>query len=465
MSTRYDLILRNVVTIERGACDVALADGYIAATKARIEAFGPERDCGGNLLLPGLIDHHIHLLATAAKLQSADLSGLVREEAIVRRLREAASKLLPEEPLRATGYDERALAIPGRAELDCWVADRPLRVQDRTGALWLLNSRAVAQLGNPPWPDCVETDDSGEPTGRIWRGDGWLRERLGSRPPSLAPLAAQLSRLGIIGVTDTGAANGASEAGLFERSRESGQLPQKLQLMGTEDMPEGTGYRRGPLKLLYDERDLPPLDIVADRIRRAREQGRAVAAHCVTEGELSYFLAALDIAGGSRRGDRIEHGSMIPAGAIGEIAKRGLTVVTHPSFVHDRGDRYLETIDDDARQDLYRLASLEAGGVNLAGGSDAPYGSFDPWLAMRSGATRRTVSNRPLGSDEALPPDRILQMYLLPFDLSTGVPRTVSPGAAADLCLFDGTVRDLVHDARAERVLLTLIDGRPVFEQ
>jgi hypothetical protein len=33
----------------------------------------------------------------------------------------------------------------------------------------------------------------------------------------------------------------------------------------------------------------------------------------VTEAELVFFLAALEAAGGAQDGDRIEHGSLIPA--------------------------------------------------------------------------------------------------------------------------------------------------------
>ncbi|MEQ1463695.1 hypothetical protein, partial [Salmonella enterica] len=88
----------------------------------------------GCTLLPGLHDHHIHLLATAARRQSVDLAGLLASDAIAAKLRAA-----PAATLRAVGYDERAAGIPDAALLDRWEPDRPLRLQDRTGALWVLN--------------------------------------------------------------------------------------------------------------------------------------------------------------------------------------------------------------------------------------------------------------------------------------------------------------------------------------
>lgn len=459
----YDLTLRNVATPAGEICDVAITNGRIASIGSKLGAKGPELDAAGSLLLPGLIDHHIHLLATAAKLVSTDLTGLVREDEVIRRLREAAQAPAAGSMLRATGFDERAFNLPNRRDLDRWLPNRPLRMQDRTGALWLLNGLAIERLGSGPWPDCVEIDEGGQPTGRIWRGDAWLRDRLGTERPPVAQLGTELARLGITGVTDTGAANGPSEAALFNDLLATGELPQKLQLMGDETLPVSALFCRGPLKLLYDERDLPPLEEVARRIAIAREQGRAVAAHCITEGELVYFIAALDLAGGARPGDRIEHGSEISDAMIPEIVARGLAVVTHPAFVHDRGDRYLETVAREEIAGLYRLASLETAGLCLAGGSDAPYGSFDPWLALKAAKCRRTARGRVLGESEAMAVERALDLYLRPFSLSDCASRSVESGGAADLCLIEGTSQDLADCPDAGRVTATIIDGKVVY--
>ncbi len=458
-----DLIIRNAVMPVGGICDVAVANGRIANIGSKLDAKGPELDAAGNLLLPGLIDHHIHLLATAARLESADLSGLVSEDEVIRRLREAEQVLAAGAMLRATGYDERAFDLPDSRDLDRWLPDRPLRMQDRTGALWLLNGLAMERLGTGPWPDCVEVDERGEPTGRIWRGDAWLRERLGAELPPVAKLGSELARLGITGVTDTGAANGPSEAALFNELLASGELPQKLQLMGDETLPVSDHFRRGPLKLLYDERDLPPLEEVARRIDIAREQGRAVAAHCITESELVYFIAALDLAGGARPGDRIEHGSEISGAMIPEIVAHGLAIVTHPAFVHDRGDRYLDTVAREELGGLYRLASLETAGLCLAAGSDAPYGSFDPWLALEAAKYRKTAQGRVLGVSEAMAVERTLPLYLRPFGLSDCTSRTIEPGAEADFCVIEGSLQDLADCPDAGRVAATIVDGKVIY--
>src|SRR3546814_8023407 len=94
-------------------------------------------------------------------------------------------------------------------------------------------------------------------------------------------------------------------------------MPQRLTLMGTESLSAGEGYALGPVKLLLDDADLPPVQTVAARIAAARSPGRNVAAYCVTLGELLFYLEALAQAGGSQPGDRIEHRAMYAASLIG----------------------------------------------------------------------------------------------------------------------------------------------------
>ncbi|MCM3418159.1 amidohydrolase family protein [Sphingopyxis alaskensis] len=421
MMLRFDLVIRNARTQDGRAVDVGICEGRIAAMDERVSGKGPEYDAAGQILGPGLHDHHLHLLAAAARRESVDLSGCRNADAIVDRLRRATGT--PVTWVRAIGYDERVAGLPDRAVLDAWLPDRPLRIQDRTGGYWLLNSAGVRRLGGPPFPACVERSADGEPNGRIWRGDAWLRGRIGGQPPSLAALGATLARWGVTAVTDAGASNGAAEAALL-----AGALPQRLTIMGTEALPAGEGYRLGAVKLLLDENDLPPLAQLAARIDAARRLGRPVAAHCVTLGELLFYLGALDQAGGTKPGDRIEHGGRIAYSLIDDIAAAGLIVVTQPNFIHDRGDRYRAQMQDDELGDLYRLGSLIRAGVAMRGGSDAPYGELNPWIALRAATDRRTQRGHVIGIDEAIGREAALALY------EAGA---LHIGGPADLMLYD----------------------------
>jgi predicted amidohydrolase YtcJ len=299
--TRYELIIRNVRTLAGAPLAIGMKDGRVAALGEAVDGHGPGYDGKGCTALRGLHDHHIHVLATAAAIDSVDLSSCTTVDAVKASIQRAAQNKRPSAWIRATGYDERVAGLPDATQLDGWCSGHPLRMQDRTGAYWLLNSIGVSLLGGPPWDGAVELDGRGKPNGRIRRGDAWLRQRIGSTPPDLTALGTQLARWGVTAVTDATAHNGPEEAALL-----AGALPQRLTLMGSEALAADHGYVLGPLKLHYDEAHLPDVSSIAARIRTARSQNRAVAAHCVGLAELLCFLAALDEAGGSRDGDRIE---------------------------------------------------------------------------------------------------------------------------------------------------------------
>jgi cytosine/creatinine deaminase len=59
----FDLILRNarIAGREDTALDIGVKDGRIAAVEPALGGAGPEEDAGGRLVLPGLIETHIHL--------------------------------------------------------------------------------------------------------------------------------------------------------------------------------------------------------------------------------------------------------------------------------------------------------------------------------------------------------------------------------------------------------------------
>ena len=82
---------------------------------------------------------------------------------------------------------------------------------------------------------------------------------------------------------------------------------------------------------------------------------------------------------------------------MAELARLGVTVVTQPGFIADRGDDYRRELASEL-DDLYRVASLQAAGIPTVCSSDAPYGPADPWAVMRAAAQRRTPAGEVLGA-------------------------------------------------------------------
>jgi predicted amidohydrolase YtcJ len=451
-----DLVFREVEVGGRGPLDVAVYGGRIARVGLRLDVRGAvEIDGGGGALIPGLWDHHIHLFGLAASLDSVDVSpAAVRDADGLRRAFLAAS---PGSWIRAVGYDDAVAGPLDRARLDALAPERPLRVQYRTGSLWALNSEGVRRLGRGPFPPGVELTD-GEPTGRIFREDRWLRERIGAAPPSLARVGRMLAGFGVTGVTDATVTTDAASAQALAQAVRQGDLPQRLRLMSGADLPADGAYAVGAWKIVLDDASLPDPAEPAAAMRRAHAAGRAVAVHCVTAAELAVALAAFAEAG-TVDGDRIEHGGVVDPAGRKAIAELGLTVVTQPVFVADRGDRYRAEVEPGDQPFLYPAASLIEAGVKVAGSSDAPYGSPDPWRGLRAAVTRETAGGAVLTAAERLTPERALQLWLGAPDDPGGPPRRVQEGSEADLCLLHTPLAEALDAPSAELVRATFVGG------
>jgi predicted amidohydrolase YtcJ len=453
------LVIRDVEVEGRTGLDVRIEQGLISRIGPRLGGGCDEIDGGGGALIPGLIDHHVHLFALAAQADSIVLDDAADQRAVADRIRAGAAARPAGAWLRATGYHERMAGVLDRAALDALAPRHRLRVQHQTGSLWILNGLALEAVACDDAPPGLERDDAGAPTGRLWRGDAWLRSRIGGEAPPLAPIGRRLAAYGITAVTDASVTTDATAAVRLARAVRSGELPQRLTLMagGPLAAPGDDAFSVGAVKILLDDHALPPLDDIIATVVQARAWGRAVAVHCVTAGELAVTLAAF-AAAGARPGDRIEHGGVIAEAAIAEIKRLRLAVVTQPAFVHERGDRYLAEVAPDELGDLYRCASLLAAGVSVAGSSDAPYASADPWTGIAAAIERRPLGGHVLGAGERVSPAAALALYL--GAVPAGPLRRVTAGAPADLCLLDAPLGDVLDTPGADRVRATLVDGR-----
>ncbi len=470
------MLIRDVELPARGRrrFDVRITRGHIetilpAHSNATASAIVQGR---GGLLLPGLCDHHLHLFATAAALHSVRCGPpTVHDGAeLEAALRTAARKNTG--GLRGVGFHESVCTNLDRHWLDRVVPDQPVRIQHRSGMLWIYNSCALQQLDDAllsPLPAGVETDANGFWTGRFFDLDAWLGQRLARSWPALGALSQQLAAYGITTVTDAGVRNAAPEWRALDAAASAGHLLQRVNVMGSEalhaDLPTASGMlSTGPLKIYLRESALPALDELVARIRGAHTAGRCVAVHCVTRVELILALAALREAG-VQPGERIEHGAVMDEHALALSASLGLCVVTQPHFIAERGDRYREEVAPSDWPHLIRGGSLLAAGVALAAGSDAPYGNFDPWASMRAAVERRTGEGVVLSPDECLSAGQALPLYCGTAHSPGAGITPLTPGQVADLCLLDVGMDELIADLDARHVALTLRAGSVIYSR
>ena len=448
--------------------DVRVEGASVAALGRDLTAPGDDViDAGGAAVIPGLHDHHIHLLALVAA-QASVMVGPpeVRDAAaFAGRLRHAAAGTPAETWVRAVGYHERVAGLIDRWALDAIVAHRPVRVQHRSGALWVLNSEALRLAAIEPamvgLPDGVERDRSGRVTGRLWRVDEWFRDRIPGDPLDPTSVGRQLLRRGVTAVTDATPTEDRAHVAVLERACRAGFLPQRVVVTGGPALPPGASpeLERGPVKLVIPDHAPVAFDDVVAGVRAARALGRSVAIHCVTRVAVVLALAALEEVG-SQAGDRVEHGAVLPLDVAGRLAALGVTIVTNPGFVAERGDEYLSDVEAGDVDDLWRCRSLLNAGVAVGAGTDAPFASPDPWAAVAAACDRRTRSGRRLGPAEAVDGRTALNLFLAPLEAPGGPPRSVTAGAPADLCVLTEPLDVVLADPEAACVAATVRAGR-----
>lgn len=156
---------------------VLCTDGTIAAvgTREQLEKEAGDAeviDLKGKVMLPGFIDPHSHFTQVASGLMQADLDGADSTEEIGHRL----NQFVQEHQLKegawviAKNYDTNLMPQqknPGIAELDQFIGDRPLVIQQKSGHMGLFNSAAMKYLG-------ITMDTPDPQGGRIGREDGHL---------------------------------------------------------------------------------------------------------------------------------------------------------------------------------------------------------------------------------------------------------------------------------------------------
>lgn len=442
--------------------NIAISEGTIVNPGDTTQTLDRTIDLDGRAVAPAFRDDHLHIMAVARSLTSVDLSPeTLREQGGLRSVLQNARSQLRDGWIRGVNYDVAASGPLNREAFRSLGVSGPIRVQDRTGILWMLDDEGwqllnVAADDIPAGAELAE----GAPTGVLRREDVWLRQRLAAVDRSdqhqvrsqhdsalnWQPLRELLPRLGLVALTDAGANNTQAELELLANAN----LPCALRAMTRDwDVVAQPGVTLGPVKVLLDDHDLPDLDELSDRVHTAHRAGRGVAIHAVTPTQIAFVVNA-----GIGPSDRIEHGSQIPNGLLDAVVATGATVVMQPGLLWNRGDRYLEQLDAQEHHELIRVHTLMSRGVPVRFSSDAPYGPIDPLIGIRAAVSRTTKSGNVVGENEAIALGHAVEAYAA----NTAM---LSVGTPADLVIMSGTWTEVI--AGSASVALTMRNGEIIF--
>ncbi|WAJ45661.1 amidohydrolase family protein [Mycobacterium sp. Aquia_216] len=392
-------------------------------------------DARGGTVLPGLHDHHVHLRSAASALDSLMLGPpRVRTKD---QLAQALSNAAPSADgwIRAIGYHQSVAGELDRAALDAVLPDIPVRVQHRSGALWILNSPALRLLGMTEHPD-----------GRLRATDRWSAA-LPREHTDLTELGRRFTAVGVTGVTDATPDLDADDMVSLLVAHRRGEFRPQLSFLAPGKI------------ILHDDR--LDVDALIGWIADQHADGQPVAVHCVTAAQLVVTIAALRAAGSHPR-DRIEHAAVVDDDNLADLAdlseSNGLTVVTQPNFIAERGDQYLAEVPAAEHPALWRVASLRKAKVRVALSTDMPFGRGDPWAAMRAAVHRTTEVGAVLGVDERVSATEALTMFLGRADQPSRT-RAVDRGQPGDLCVLTEPPAAVLAELDAGLVAATIIGG------
>ena len=457
-------------------------------------------DCAGGTLLPGFHDAHIHLLAYASALAGVDCGpdAVSSIDDLKSAIRRRASNTSVGEWIRASGYDETALAEarhPTRWDLDDAAPDHPVRLDHRSGHGCVLNSDAMTRIGigdstdEPKGATIVRDLRSGQPSGLLLEMSDYLDGRIPSPPVGeIEDGVRRASRIllshGVTSVQDATHHNSFERWDLFGRLRSSiGDMPRVTMMPGFHDLDEFTGngltfgsgdswLRVGHAKLMVTAtsgRQTPLHDELCRAVSSSTKSGFPVAIHAVERETIISAAESIRFANtntGTALRHRIEHCSEGTPDTIESVVRSSAWVVTQPGFIHHSGDRYLKSVEQSMMPYLYPVGALARAGVRLGFGSDAPVSDPNPMPALQAAVTRLTAQGDYLGPEQAVDLSDALAAYTVGAAESSCLEDSlgkIMPGMLADLALFG---EDILSVSPSElhkfRPVMTILGGKAV---
>lgn len=484
-------------------------------------------DLEGRFATPGLIDNHLHLIATGIAMGFVDATPAAAPTlaALTKGIAERAATTPKGGWVRARGYDQVKLDTgrhPTREDLDRAAPDHPVYLTRACGHVSIANSRALALAGISEVTPVPDGGVIGVTDGRL---NGLLAENAQNLVKAVMPPATteelidgieragrHLLSFGITSCMDAavGHVAGFSEIQAYEMAKLSGRLPVRvwLTLLGdpgvsiVEDawragLLSGAGddvLRVGGVKVFLDgsaggrtawmtkpyegEPDnigvqMLPDETVEAVVRDCHDRGYQMVCHAIGDGAIEQLITAYEKALAANpdpdRRHRIEHCGFSTPAQHARMQAAGILPAPQMAFIHDFGDSYISVLGEARGKPSYPIGTWARLGLKPSTGSDSPVCSPDPFPNLHAMITRQTGKGTVMDASERLSPEEALQAYTeygAWSQKAEGVKGRLVPGQWADIAVFDNDL--LTAEPRTilagTRCLLTLLAGRIVHD-
>jgi predicted amidohydrolase YtcJ len=481
-------------------------------------------DLGGQFVVPGFVDTHVHFIDGGFRLASVQLRDARTKDEFIGRIAQFAQTVAPGTWITGGDWDHTLWGgeLPRRDWIDAATPDRPVWLKRLDGHMALANSlalkaagvsRAVADVNGGE----IVRDPSGEPTGLLKDNAMSLVESK-VPPPSDAlhdrAIDAAMRHVAAQGVTAIHNMGSWSDLEVFARTHRAGKLTTRIYaavpLRSWEKLRDAVAAKTyggdgrgdawlkvGALKGFVDGSlgshtaafHEPFSDAPRDRglfvstpddlyswISGADKAGLHVLVHAIGDranGTLLDIFERVARENGQRdRRFRVEHAQHLASADIPRFAALGVIGSMQPYHAIDDG-RWAERVIGPVRiKTTYAFRSLLDSRATLAFGSDWFVAPPTPLEGIYAAVTRRTLDDR--HPDGWVPEQRIsveeaLTAYTRGAAYASFDERdrgTIAPGLLADLTVLDRDLRTIpAPEIRDAKVIRTIVGGRTVFKR
>ncbi|MEM7688044.1 MAG: amidohydrolase family protein [Pseudomonadota bacterium] len=449
-------------------------------------------DGEGRVMMPGMIDAHVHVMDLGFGQLTLDLSDTTSLEDALARIKQFAEDNPARPWILGRGWNQEKWGLgrfPTAAELDSVVADRPVWLERADNHANWANSRAMEIAGvTADTPDVaggqVIRDASGAPSGvfvdraKALVGDSVPTARASDRDAAFAAAQEKLLDYGVTAVADMRTT--MADWQTFRRAGDTGALKirivsyavntetmeliggpgptpwlydDKLRLSGIKLFVDGALGSRGAL-LLKPYKDkmesvgvplLTPTEL-RNLMSRAALDNFQTAIHAIGDAANRDVLLAIDELSQVYTGDRrwrVEHAQIVDPADLERFGEHGTIASMQP--LHQTSDRHMAEarLGEERLVGAYAWRSILEAGGRLAFGSDTPVEPADPWAGLAVAISRTDENGEPFGgwrAQEAISREAALKAFTADAayaGFAEGRYGRLLPGERADFLFVD----------------------------
>jgi predicted amidohydrolase YtcJ len=524
-----DLVIENAKIWSDGfpgfAEFAAVTNGRFVHVGRRIpDMIGPNTkriDAKGQIVIPGLVDSHVHMLGGGTNLSQLQLRDAKDKAEFIQRVEDWTTKLAPGKWVLGGRWSVESWAVrdqPTKEWVDAVTGDRPLYLSRMDGHSALVNSAALKLAGitregpADPAGGVIDRDPNGEPTGILRETAMSLVSRhipSATFPDKVAALKKAMAHANSYGITAVSDIPSLNDLPAYERLAEDKTLTVRFSLYPTPStgwisaatqakhfkgapgwvsvrgfkayfdgsLGSRTAYMHEPFLGNPDDkkdwRGLPRPEVTNGVfLRDATSAWRAklqTIAHAIGDEANHLLLNQLSTAYPNLKTARCrsEHAQHLLPSDIPRFGQLGVIASMQPYHKADDG-RYAESYIGEARsRSSYAFRSLLNGGAVLAFGSDWPVVSINPFLGMEAAVTGKIMNGQFWQVQENISVLDALRSYTsqgaYAMFMETEIGK-IAGGFRADFVVLDRNPFDAGVAWAGIRPLSVYVEGREVYK-